>query len=241
MTATIVGLIGAVLGATAALFGAAWSDRRQARIEEARYRREQRAAAYEGALRYLNRAANRRSELIFGITGSRAYLGGDHVRDWFDDLVEAMHWLRVLESRCGDVQTPLIHQVVKALEEAAKDLDQGTSREVQWPAGRSDTIVRLNQYQQMEDKPGLLIHPYRWLAGLSDAINQHKKLEDKLVFLPHRYECEFIEPTNPAGLQPIMQAISLALEVVTDCARRDTDGIAGDGAHGRAKLLPGKN
>jgi hypothetical protein len=69
MTVAIIGLVGAVFGAVVALFGAAWSDRRQARIQEVRHESEQRTAAYEGAIRYLNRAANRGSTMLASPSG----------------------------------------------------------------------------------------------------------------------------------------------------------------------------
>jgi hypothetical protein len=141
MAAAIMGLIGAALGVVAVLFGSAWSDRRQARKEERCYQRDQRTAAYQGALRYLNRAANRRSELIFGPTGSRALLRGEDVRDWFDDLVEAQYWVRVLLSRCGASQTPRIRQVLDDLNIAARSLDRGTSQEAQRPTRTHDAAA----------------------------------------------------------------------------------------------------
>jgi hypothetical protein len=185
MAVAIVGLIGVVFGAVVALFGAAWSDRRQARIQEIRYNREQRTAAYEGAIRYLNRAANRRSELLFGATGSRAFLKGDQVSDWFDDLVEAQCWLRLLATRCGRSQMPRIREAVDLLEAAGSNLDRGTSRDLHWPDGRAEEMMRSGH-----------------LGGIM--------------------HCSVIEATNPAGIQPIMQVIDRALELVTSCARMDS-------------------
>jgi ferredoxin-NADP reductase len=116
MTAAIIGLAGVGLGAVMALFGSALSDRRHARQEAAQWRRDQRAAAYEQALYYLGRAANRRSRLIFGATGSRTLMGGEQVADWLSDLAEAQHWLRVLITRCGPAQMCRLPQVAGDLE-----------------------------------------------------------------------------------------------------------------------------
>jgi hypothetical protein len=33
-----------------------------------------------------------------------AYIKEEHVREWFDDLVEAQFWLQGLSSRCGESQ-----------------------------------------------------------------------------------------------------------------------------------------
>jgi hypothetical protein len=50
--------------------------------------------------------------------------------------------------------------------------------------------------------------------------------------------CHVIEPTNPAGIQPVMQSIDWALGIVTGCARIDsgsTDRVMG---HKRSQMLP---
>lgn len=198
MTAAIIGLIGAVFGATVALFGAALSDRRQARIQDARSKRDQRAAAYESAIRCLNGAAHRRSELLFGATGARALLGGDQAADWLHDLSEALCSLRLLMTCCRSSQLPRIREVVEVLEGASRDLSRGTSREVRWPAGRADEVMRQRDLR-----------------------------------------CLVIEPTNPTGIEPIMRAMTWALEVVTNCARVDSDGAIDSGGQRRLQLPPG--
>ena len=92
MTAAIIGLTGAIFGAITALVGSSLSDRRQVRVERVRWRRDQLSSAYEQALRYLLRGANRRSEFEGGRGG--AILRPEHQREWFDDLVEAQVSLR---------------------------------------------------------------------------------------------------------------------------------------------------
>jgi len=89
MGAALIGLAGALFGAITALVGSSLSDRRQARVERARWQRDQLSSAYEQALRYLLRAANRRSEFEGGRGG--AILRQEHQREWFDDLVAISH------------------------------------------------------------------------------------------------------------------------------------------------------
>jgi len=70
MTAALSGFAGAVLGALMALVGAMFADRRQAKAETRRWRRDQLEAAYAQTIRYLLRAANRRSEFVGGSGGA---------------------------------------------------------------------------------------------------------------------------------------------------------------------------
>ena len=269
MAAAIMGLIGVTFGAIAALFGSAWSDRRHARKEEACYRRDQRNAAYEGALRYLNRAAKRRSELLFGATGSRALLSGEHVRDWFDDLTEAQYWVRILVSRCGPAQVPRMRQVMHALDAAARDLDRGTSPEVRRPTrtpGPASSRLLLadpaSSRLLLADPASsrlLLADPASSRLLLADPVSSGRLLADPVssgrlladpassgllsdpasspLLWDRIVPCAVIEPTNPAGLEPIIRIIQAALETITDCARLEMGREPDTGAHTQAELM----
>ncbi|MEU6602391.1 hypothetical protein [Streptomyces flaveolus] len=116
MGAAYIGLVGALLGAATALLGSVLSVRLQARHERARWVRDRRQAAYDGALRYLLRALNRRSEIA--VSGGRivSVIAEEHVRETFDDLVEAQFWFRALTAACGDRQ-------LERMQRAANDLD----------------------------------------------------------------------------------------------------------------------
>lgn len=92
MAAAIIGLVGAALGALITLLGGMLTERRQARLAQAAWRRDKRAEAYAGALQHMLRAANLRSEFLGG-TGE-AVLKIEHQREFFDDLVQAQFWLR---------------------------------------------------------------------------------------------------------------------------------------------------
>src|SRR5437016_11955408 len=111
--AAIVGLVGALAGALMALVGATVTDRRQTRQEAVRWQRDNLTAAYDGALRYLLRTANRRSK--FTASGG-AVLAMEHQREWFDDLVEAQFWVHTLASRCGQAQRERIWEVAATLD-----------------------------------------------------------------------------------------------------------------------------
>lgn len=95
MTSAIIGLIGAALGALSAVVGSALSERRQARHEAATWRRDQRAAAYDGVFHALTRAASYRHKIPAEGVPDQALL-----QQWFDDLVEAQYRLRLLTAHC---------------------------------------------------------------------------------------------------------------------------------------------
>ena len=105
MTAAITGLVGVLLGAIMAQFGAIMSDRRQARIEAARWQRDQAITAYNEAIRYLSRALT---------------LGNQQDRDlgnWFHDVIEAQASLQALSCKCGEGQIDGILEARRQLEE----------------------------------------------------------------------------------------------------------------------------
>lgn len=128
MTTALIGLAGALLGAVTALVGAALSDRRQLTNEEMRWRRDQMSTAYETTLRYLLRAANRRSEVDPEL--GRGVLNKEHQREWYDDVVEGHCWLLILISRCGAAQTPPLRKAFDLLDRQIQALGEGGSESV---------------------------------------------------------------------------------------------------------------
>jgi len=98
MSAAFIGLVGATVGALATLLGGMLTQRWQDRRDNAKWRRDKRADAYDGALRHLLRAANLRSEFAGGTGG--AVLKQEHQREWFDDLVQAQFWMHAVSQYC---------------------------------------------------------------------------------------------------------------------------------------------
>lgn len=125
MTAALIGLIGAMFGAVTAFAGSALSDRRRMRQEDIQWRRDQRVAAYEGALRHLLRAANMRSELTVKGGTLTTVLSPEHMREWFGDLVEAQFWMHTLTSRCEPAQSVRLGDSAEKLDEAIRSLNAG--------------------------------------------------------------------------------------------------------------------
>jgi hypothetical protein len=116
MAAAIFGLVGALLGAVTTLIGSALADRRQARREEGRWRREQRGAAYAETLRYLLRV-NR----VYGEYPSEWSKIMDQ-SDWVNDLLDAQYWLRILTMRCRPAQREELSLLALRLDEAIDTL-----------------------------------------------------------------------------------------------------------------------
>jgi len=119
----IIGLVGALVGAIAALVGSVISGQLQARQESSRWRRDKRQAAYDGALRHLLRAANRRSGFQLDEGRLTPVLG--EVGGWFDDLVDAQFWLRSLTTVCGHATAVRLRSAADTLDNAVKSMDWG--------------------------------------------------------------------------------------------------------------------
>jgi hypothetical protein len=119
----LIGLGGVALGALTTLLGPALTDRRQVRNEARRWQRDQLAKAHEQALRYLHRAANRRSEFEGGRGG--AVLNPEHQRDWFDDLVEAQVWLRTVARYSNATETGHVRRTAEHLDSHISRLVSG--------------------------------------------------------------------------------------------------------------------
>lgn len=137
MTATVIGLVGAVFGALTALIGSALSERRQARHEIRRWRRDQRAAAYDAAFRSLTQAASHRHK----VRAEGAMLNEAELQEWFNDVVEAQYRLRVLTSHChranGGTSFRQAHEQLKAT------LALLTSGDIAASAEATDTAAEL--------------------------------------------------------------------------------------------------
>jgi len=123
MAAAVVGLIGVFLGALMAQAGSILTDRRQTQTEAIRWRRDRKADAYDGALRHLLRAANRRSKFT---AEAGAVISQEDVGQTFDDIVEAQFWVHALAARCGAAQADRIIGVGALLDAFVSSLVSGT-------------------------------------------------------------------------------------------------------------------
>jgi hypothetical protein len=114
MSAAVIGLIGATVGALATLLGGMLTQRLQDRRDDAKWRRDKRTEAYDGALRHLLRAANLRSEFAGG--AGEAVLRQEHQREWFDDLVQAQFWMHTVSQYCEPEQLPNVLETTRQLD-----------------------------------------------------------------------------------------------------------------------------
>jgi hypothetical protein len=157
MTAAIIGLIGAVFGAVTALAGSALSDRRQMHNEDVRWRRDQRLAAYEGALRHLLRAANMRSKILIERGTITGVLSQEHQREWFGDLVDAQFWLHTLISRCEPAQSARLADSADKLDHTISSMNtaRGTTELIKALDDAIAAVQRCAQlYMSIEGTPG---------------------------------------------------------------------------------------
>lgn len=118
MTHAVIGLVGALIGATAGLVAAWLTSSLQGRRDEAKWLLEDRVGAYKGAIRHLYRASYRMTKI------SAEYgpiIGKEDHKEWFDDVTEALYqvvWLTVV---CGDSQ-------LEDVQQTQYDLDQAVAR-----------------------------------------------------------------------------------------------------------------
>jgi hypothetical protein len=101
MDAAIAAVLGAGLGASATLVGSFVTARSAAGREAVSWERERKQAAYSNAIRALLRVRNRRSRMA---AWGEPLIAKEELGTFFDDLVDAQHWLSMLLSACGERQ-----------------------------------------------------------------------------------------------------------------------------------------
>lgn len=110
MDPALAGLLGAVVGAAAGLGGAVVAAASQARTMTSQFGRQQRVAAYSGAVLSMFRAAGRRSQ----VTGEGyVLLSKEDQAKWFLDLIDAVNGLTSASAFCSptyqsELQTLLV-------------------------------------------------------------------------------------------------------------------------------------
>jgi hypothetical protein len=218
MAAADIGLIGAVLGAFTAILGTTLSDLRRARNEDRIWRRDRVVTAYEETLRYLTRSASRRSGLVFSPTGALATLSGDHVREWFDDLTEARHWMGILTTRCrADLVAP-ITEAAEALDSSCALLDTGTGLEARrstldgWYFCR---VIRPTNTVGIEPTMAVIQRALRVVTACARAELGHAPAPRALTAgQSHAPQCEGDEQHRYSGDRPATPVGSSATEAV---------------------------
>lgn len=122
MDATVAGLIGAAIGALAAIASAFVTSSLQARQEHRTWLRDRKQEAYANSERYIVRVLNKRSKITAqGLT----VLGEDVVKEWFDDMSEAEIWLTALSIYCSRAQRQRIVEALDIVRKAISDIMSG--------------------------------------------------------------------------------------------------------------------
>jgi hypothetical protein len=122
MDSALAGLLGAVIGAGAGLAAAWLTSSLQARREKARWLLETRVKAYGSAIRHLYRAGYRMSKLS---PEGVAFIGEAEVKEWFDDVTEALYQVVWLTIVCGDSQYATVQKAQADLDRAVAGVVSG--------------------------------------------------------------------------------------------------------------------
>jgi len=122
MSATIAGLLGAVIGALAVVASTFVTYSLQAKQEHRKWLRNKRQEAYANSVRYILRVLNKRSEL--SIEGG-AFLGKDAQKEWFDDMSEALTWITTLAMYCPNTQQKQILDVLREIQDTVSGIVNG--------------------------------------------------------------------------------------------------------------------
>jgi hypothetical protein len=129
MDSGVAGLIGAGTGALAGIAGTLITNHLQARQERLKWLRDRRVESYSNAIRYLTRTLNKRSSLSIENGSVITVMGKDVVKEWFDDLSEALVWLSSLSIYCSESQQKEIVKSFRAVDQAVSDFVNSTSQQ----------------------------------------------------------------------------------------------------------------
>ena len=116
MDSAVAGLIGAAIGALAGLLGSVFTTYFQTTQEHQKWLRDKRVESYSNTIRYLTRLLNKRSAIM---AEGGAYIGEEIIKEWFDDLSEALVWLSSLSIYCSKNQQRIVSQVFGTVDDAA--------------------------------------------------------------------------------------------------------------------------
>lgn len=128
MDSAVAGLIGAGIGAVAGIAGTLITTYLQAKQERLKWLRDKRIESYSNTIRYLTRALNKRSSISIESGTLVTIMGQDVVKEWFDDLSEALVWLSSLSIYCSENQQQEIINAFRVVEQAVSDFISSDSR-----------------------------------------------------------------------------------------------------------------
>jgi hypothetical protein len=125
MDPAVAAIVGGGIGASATLVGSVLNARNQVVRENASWLRERKESAYSNAVRSILRARNRRSALH--VEEGKVVTILSDIGTFFDDLVDAQHWLSMLTTACSAEQRPALLRAGARLDAIIDELVSGPS------------------------------------------------------------------------------------------------------------------
>jgi hypothetical protein len=127
MDAGAAGILGATIGGVTGVIGGLMTHRLQSKSDRKKWARDKQVEAYSSAIRYLVRVQNKRSLIT---AEGHTVLGQDAMKEWFDEISEAIAWLISLTIYCSEDERKGVANGSKRLNDAAAGFIQGGSAHV---------------------------------------------------------------------------------------------------------------
>ena len=127
MDADSAGILGATIGGVTGLVGGLITHRLQSASDRKKWARDKQVEAYSSSIRYLVRVQNKRSLIT---AEGQTVLGQDAMKEWFDEISEAIAWLISLTIYCSENERQSVLDDSKRLNDAAAGFIQGGSAHV---------------------------------------------------------------------------------------------------------------
>ena len=165
MNTAVIGLLGALIGAAAGLAGTWLTSSLQAHRDQAKWLLETRVAAYSKAIRHLYRAGYRMTKVS---EESGPIIAEEDIKEWFDDVTEALYqvvWLTVV---CGKSQ-------FSAVQQAQYDLDVAVAQLV---GDKQPSHPKTLRYQLAKTYQTIHISARADLGGAIPELSREALLED---------------------------------------------------------------
>lgn len=153
-------IIGASISALAGLIGSIISHWLTSRRDQLQWKRQQEAQhhewlrskkeeSYKKAIRYLLRAANKRSSLI--VTGE-FLLEHEYLKEWIDDLIESQTALASLAIHTSDQHKHQIQEAYLQLHHSIQDLLGTSQRQISKTSDTTSQLVDFGELATIKSK-----------------------------------------------------------------------------------------
>lgn len=116
MDAASAAILGATIGGVTGVIGGLITHLLQSKTDRGKWARDKQVEAYSSAIGYLVRIQNKRSKIT---AQGQTVLGEDAVKEWFDEISEAIAWLISLSIYCSERERQRVLDGSKRLNRAA--------------------------------------------------------------------------------------------------------------------------